>query len=287
MCSKPLFAFIDFYEDTVMEVSLLVSTINKILPEPHASLLSGMLFGVKTSMPDEFYKSLITTGMLHVIALSGTNISIIVRLMFDGFGTFLGKTAGVLITILAILWFIFLVGPTPTIVRAGIMGTISVSAVLFGRRDIPLISLFCTVMAMALISPSLITNVSFQLSVGATLGIIVFGGNEEVLRANMSLFGRAYDFLKRELRVTLAAQVFTVPIIFYYFHRISLISPVANVAVGFLVGPITILGLVMVTAGLVWFPLGIMMSYLVWPLLEIFIVVINILAKVPVASLTI
>ena len=278
-----------------MSLELVLVIINKLLPEPHASLLAGMLFGVKKTMPPDFYDALIETGMLHVIALSGMNISIIVRVLFDTLGKILGITISVMLTIAAIVGFITFVGASSTIVRAGIMGCLSLGGVLFGRRDIPLLSLAVAAGTMILLNPSIISSISFQLSCAATLGIILFGGGtyhtnpaeQQVKTSVSSLTEIGYSllsFIRSELRVTFAAQLFTVPIIFYYFHRVSLISPIANVAIGFLVAPITIIGFVMVIAGVIWLPLGRLVAFALWPLLELFIVVIRLLSKVPMAS---
>jgi len=262
-----------------------ISLINRMLPEPHASLLAGMLFGVNANMPGDFYDALIDTGTVHVIALSGMNISIIVRVLFDSLHVLLGRVVSVIITICGIAGFVLFVGPSATIVRAAIMGSMSLLAVLFGRRDIPLLSLVLAATTMIVVQPSILTSVSFQLSCSATLGILLFAGNTGEY-SQEGLVHRGKTFLLTELRMTLAAQVFTAPLIMYYFNQISLISPIANVIIAWLVGPITILGLIIVVIGVLFYPIGYAMSFLVYPFLSIFIYTISLLAKVPIASVS-
>ena len=290
-----------------------ISTINRLLPEPHASLLAGMLFGVRATMPDDFYEALIVTGTLHVIALSGMNVSIILRVLFDMLVGVCGKYIGVLLTLISLISFIILVGPSATIVRASIMGSLAVFAALIGRKDLPLLSLFLTAVTMILINNELISSISFQLSVFATLGIILFGAkgnmskniteakilketiiekkvlgykNEiNIIPGFMHTFGsNLLNFLKANLQVTLSAQLFTTPLILFYFNRVSFISPVANVAVGWLIAPITYLGFVAVFLAQIWWPLGRLASLVVWVPLSLFIWSVETFSQVPFAS---
>lgn len=295
-----------------------VELINQLLPEPHASLLAGMLFGVRRTMPDSFYESLVTTGTLHVIALSGMNVSIVIRLMFGIAGVFMGRVGAVIISLLGIISFVWLVGPSPTVVRASAMGSISIAAVFLGRKDIPIVSLIITALVMVLTDFSIVANVSFQLSFAATLGIILFGGS--MVQATPSYLKKSMinsvekqgavdkhfeekntpknsshitqktlknigTFLLMDLRVSLAAQVFTVPIIMYYFSRVSLVSPFTNLMTGWLVGPITYLGIVTVIVSNISLTLGKIVALVTWVPLTLFIQIVTMLSKIPLASL--
>lgn len=289
-----------------MILPLLVERLNQLLPEPQASLLSGMLFGIKTTMPPDFYQALIITGTVHMIALSGMNISIVIRLLFDWTSMALGKKGSVMVTIFGIFGFVALVGPSPTIIRAAIMGSLTILATYLGRKNIPLYGLMVATIIMVLFDYSVISNISFQLSFLATLGIILVGGqsqeNTKIQQApvlaktpsnippippkkTFSLLKYIWASIKTDLRVTLAAQLFTLPIIWMNFHRISLISPAANIAVGWLVPFIMYGGLLMVVVSLVFEPISYLISLIVWVPLTIFITVITWLSKVPIASL--
>ena len=249
-----------------------------------------MLFGVKTTMPKDFYNALIITGTLHVVALSGMNISIIIRLLFDMLGAVLGKMLGVAFTLVGIIGFVLLVGPSPSVIRASIMGSLSILAVFLGRKDVPIVSLFLTGLGMLVFDWKLITTISFQLSFLATLGIILFGKAKQPQQPQKGSPSNSADspfvaVLKDDLRVSLAAQVFTFPVIVYHFHRVSLISPFANMLVGWLIAPITYIGFAMVIAGLVFRPFGYVIGLIAWVPLTGFIAVISLLANVPLASL--
>jgi len=233
-------------------------------------------------MPYALYQALITTGLLHVIALSGTNISILIDLVAK-VTLFLGRKISIILTVSIIVAFVMMVGPSPTVVRAAMMGAITLIAVYLGRKAWSMLSLFLASGVMLLIKPEWIGEISFQLSFLATLGIIL--GNDLVKRKYTRTLGEKLVYaLKVNLALTLSAQLFTFPIILLNFQRISLISPVSNLLVGWVIQPIMILGLVTGILGWIWMPLGILPAWLVWVPLSYFLGIVELLAKVPGAA---
>lgn len=286
-------------------VTVLIDHSNQFLPEPHASLLAGMLFGVKRTLPADFYDALITTGTVHLIALSGMNINIIIRLVFDTFSRFSGRLASVLITLFAIVGFVLLVGPSPSIVRASIMGSLTIIAAFLGRKPIALISLLVTGLIMLFIDISVVGDISFQLSFFATLGIILFansslpiiafhsssqaqgsdsGDISSTLPKKYSLVQEVKNVLVSDLKVTLAAQFCTLPIILWHFRQISLVAPLANIAVGWLVPSIMYGGILLTVCSFIFPPVAYIIGLLLWVPLTVFIYVITQLSKAPFAS---
>lgn len=276
----------------MITVVTFTSIINQLLPEPHAGLLSGILFGTKATMSKELTDALIRTGTLHIVALSGTNITILTGIINFSLLWLVGRKFASVLTILLITGFIWLVGSSPSVIRAGIMGGISLLAIIFGRQTWGLLAWMLAISTMLLLNPVWITDLSFQLSAMATLGIILFGGKSQTenqkLDHRISNFQRLTSFfcslISDNLRLTLAAQVFTIPIIFWYFHRISLISPVTNLLIGWIVPPLTVLGLGTAVAGLVFWPLGQLLAWFAWVPLQYLITVVELTSRVPGAS---
>ena len=197
-------------------------------------------------MPVNFYQALVSTGTLHIIALSGMNITILVNLTAR-ITLFLGRKASSILTICLIVLFAWFVGGSPTIVRAAIMGCLSLLAVIFGRQYYSLLALIFTSVIMLMTDFSLAGNLSFQLSFLATLGLILAGGKSERRSGKeqkSGLLSRLFWPIKENFRLTLAAQLFTLPVILYNFRRISLISPLANLAIEWTMQPIMVLGFV-------------------------------------------
>lgn len=253
-------------------VTSFTSVIQHVLPEPHAGLLSGISFGTKAALSKDLMRDLTTTGTLHIIALSGMNISIVMKVVSDTLLRFCSRRITSLITIILIIGFVGFVGPSASVIRAAIMGSLSLLAVLFGRSNWPLFSWVVAVSGMLLVKPDWVGDISFQLSALATLGIILFGGKSK-------------NFIFENLRTTLSAQVFTIPIIFLNFHRISIISPLPNVLIGPVIAPLTVMGWVVGFLGSIWYPLGYATALISWVLLQYLIFIITITAAVPFASL--
>jgi competence protein ComEC len=259
-------------------VASLSAVIARMLPEPHAGLLIGLLFGSKASLSADFYDALIITGTIHIIALSGMNITIIMDMVAKSLQGLVGKRWASVISIGVIVWFVVFVGPSATIVRAAIMGSLSLIAIIFGRQYWALFSWIIAVVGMTLIHPAWFGEISFQLSALATLGIILFAKKEQ------GSIGGLWAFIKTELHLTLSAQVFTIPLILFHFHRISLIAPLANIAIGWVIAPLTVLGWIAAICGSVFLPLGMLFSWIAWVLLEYMIRVVWVASTIPGAS---
>ncbi|MEK7587210.1 MAG: ComEC/Rec2 family competence protein [Patescibacteria group bacterium] len=262
----------------MITVATFTALINQLLPEPHAGLLAGILFGTKATLSRELVTALTTTGTLHIVALSGMNITILAGLVNMTLLRFINRRVASVVTIALIVGFILFVGPSPSIIRAGIMGGISLLAIVFGRQTWGLLSWILAVSIMLLLNPSWITDLSFQLSALATLGMILFGG-KTIEKTNFY-----WSLIRDDLRLTLAAQVFTIPLIFWYFHRMSLISPLTNILIGWVMQPLTVFGLLAAFAGWIFLPLGQVIAWPAWALLQYVIVAVEWTARVPGAS---
>lgn len=277
----------------IMTVETLTSVVNQVLPEPHAGLLNGILFGTKATVSKELYNALIQTGTLHIVALSGMNITIIALIINSVLLPFVSRRIASILTILGIILFVWFVGASPSVVRAAIMGSISLLAITLGRQAWSLLSWVLALGIMLVIKPSWIGDISFQLSALATIGIILFGGNTHVPRQiNKNSKNKDRGFLEvlknggiENFRLTLAAQVFTIPLIFFQFHRLSLVSPLSNVLIGWTIQIITILGLLVSIVGLIFLPFAQIVALPTWVFLQYLVMVVDLTSKIPFASI--
>lgn len=94
-----------------------------------------------------------------------------------------------------------------------------------------------------------------------------------------------HSLIADDLRITLAAQVFTIPLILFTFHRISLVSPLTNILIGFIIPPLTALGLFVAILGWIFLPLGQVAAWICWVMLQYLIIVVEWTAKIPLASI--
>lgn len=259
-----------------------VSIINSYLPEPHASLLNGIIFGIPIRTYKPFYLQLQHAGLLHIVVLSGMNISILGNTIGSLTQT-LPKKISIVVSIVAIILFTLFVGPQPPIVRAAIMGSLSLIAVLYGKRNAALLSLFIAIVLVAVFKPEWMSSVSFQLSVAATLGIICFGSMK--YRKFTSPLKKMIFGCMQEIRVTLAATAFTGPLILWYFRQISFICPLTNLAVSWVIAPLMLFGTIMCLFGSIHYVLGLPISYICYALLEYMVVIIDFSSRIPFAYL--
>ncbi|MCJ7621811.1 MAG: ComEC family competence protein, partial [Anaerolineae bacterium] len=215
--------------------SHLQETIARLFPEPTASLLTGILLGVETGIPRSLLEDFNETSTTHIIAISGFNIAIVGGAIGLLTRRFLGTYRSALVSMLAIALYTILVGAEAAVVRAAIMGAISLVAIIAGRRTFALASLAAAALLMTLWNPLLLWDVGFELSFAATLGLVLLVQPwEEGVRALLSRWvpeERATGMvrlLSGPLLITAAAQLAVWPISLYYFHRLSLVSPLTN-----------------------------------------------------------
>lgn len=282
---------------TVSDFSALIA---QLLPEPQAGLLSGIAFGTKATLNSELKDALITTGTLHIVALSGMNVSILVNLLTQTLLPFISRRKVCLLMVGLLIWFVSFVGPSPSIVRAALMGGISLIGVLLGRSVWPLGIWALAALLMLIWQPNWLFDLSFQLSVLAALGLILFAGQRSIHTTNNEchreepgspgrrgnlVFNELKSLILADLRVTLAAQVFTIPIVFFAFGRISLISPLTNILIGWTMPILTVLGWVVPITEIIWKPLAYLPSWVGYSLLSYVIWIVRITSLLPFASI--
>lgn len=274
------------YQRLIKETNFFDKRIKKLFPYPQSVLLSGIMIGARGKLPGDLYQQLQTTGMLHVIALSGANISFLIASLSFLTGILGKKTANVFICFF-IVGFILFVGPSASVVRAGIMGILLLLAQLAGRPHYPAYALFLSATMMLLLNPWLLFDLSFQLSFSATLGIMLFNRSKKTgnLNAQISIWRKIKKGITDSLRLTLSAQALTIPLILYNFGQLSLVSFLTNVLCGWLIGYILSLGFLVILFSFLSESLGMLLTILVLPFLNIFLMLVKITSAIPFASL--
>ena len=203
-----------------------ISLLEKTLPPNSSALLLGIVFGVKESLASDFSESLRVSGVFHVVAASGMNVTFVGGFLSSLFGWFLKRQVAVLLSILGICLYAVLAGLDPPIVRASIMGILVFTARILGRQTLATYGLFLAAFSMLMWSPSLIFDIGFQLSFLATLGLlyiqpILEGGKNFKKLINNSVLGEG-------VVTTVSAQTAALPILLSNFGIYSIWSVVAN-----------------------------------------------------------
>ncbi|HEX5941676.1 MAG TPA: ComEC/Rec2 family competence protein, partial [Anaerolineales bacterium] len=265
-----------------------LANIYRLFPDPESSLMAGILLGVDTGLTQDLQQAFKNTGTAHIIAISGFNISIIAGLFVTFFSRFFGSRRGMLLAVIAIIFYTVLVGGDAAVVRAALMGSLALFAKEVGRRQAALNTLLAVALFMCLWNPLYLWDVGFQLSFFATLGLILYAdpfsqfANGIITRYFPASAAEKFASLFSEfVLLTLAAQVTTIPIMAYHFQRISLVSFLANPFILPAQPAVMILGGLAVLLSLVWFPLGQIAAWVTWPFVVYTIRMVEIFDRVP------
>ncbi|MEZ4114253.1 MAG: ComEC/Rec2 family competence protein [Candidatus Paceibacterota bacterium] len=244
--------------------------IENIIPPPQSSLLGGLLLGTKQSLGQELQQDFIDTGLIHIVVLSGYNVTIVAEAIMR-FLSFLPLAFGIGIGSFSIVLFAIMTGAGATIVRASVMAILALVARASGNVfDITRALAFAGFL-MVLQNPYILYfDLSFQLSFLATIGLIYLS----------HLFDKYFMWLPRKFGLreiasaTLATQIFVLPFILYKMGTLSLIAPITNLIVLPLIPVTMLLGFLTGTIGFVSEVLALPFGFLSNLLLkfEIFIV---------------
>lgn len=218
--------------------SRLETRLNELYMEPEASFVAGLLLGSRKGMPEDLALAFQQVGLTHIVAISGYNISLVIAGTFLFF-SFLPLKWRVWVSSGAILLFVVLVGGSAAVVRAGIMGSLTLWALFTGRKSQVFFALLWSAVIMVAANPYvLLYDVGFQLSFASTLGLLLFVPMLERLCPKWEK-GKV---LKEAFLLTVAAQITTTPLMLFHFGRISWISPLANVLVAPFLAPAMMFG---------------------------------------------
>ena len=155
------------------------------------------------------------------------------------------------------------------------------AAIFFGRQTYPIWILILAAMVILFIWPQAAFEVSFQLTFAATLGIMTLG---QFLTRIFNFQFSIFNLFLQNAAIATSAYIFTAPIILYYFGRVSILSPIANIFVAEAVFPIMVLGFLVSITSLVFSPLAQALAYIAYVPAFYFVKVVETFAKIPVGQ---
>ncbi len=282
-------------------------TIKKTFPEPAASLLAGILLGMDSGIPRDLHDKFAATNTLHIIAISGFNISIIAGILSKLARRVMSASMATFVVIGGLISYTLFVGANASVVRAAIMGALSLLALHYRRQNDALNALAIAALGMCVINPYTLYDLGFQLSFFATLGLVLYTGPltqwfeglvERILPYSSPPHGKEKAISPRtghakqiagvvndSLIVTIAAQITTIPLILFTFHRLSIVGLFTNLLILPAQPPVMILGGIATITGMIFQPIGQILAWIAWAFLEWTIVIVQATADLPLASI--
>ena len=270
----------------VLDLKKSVETkINQTMSEPQASLTAGILIGSRQGIPKDLLEKFNITGITHIIAISGFNITIIVVLLMNlSKHLFINRKKMIWIIGACLLLFVFLTGASASVVRAAIMGMIVIFAKHIGRLTKVSNLLILSAVVMVVVNPKiLIWDAGFQLSFMATIGLVYLS----------SILEKYFSWLPEKLAIrenttsTLSSIIFTLPMILFSFHRLSVVAPLVNLLVLPIIPLAMLLGFFQVIASYILPFFGQIIGWFTWLSLAYVVKIVEIFSSFPWASVEI
>ncbi|MET8797965.1 ComEC/Rec2 family competence protein [Nocardia sp. NPDC004568] len=231
---------------------LVAAAAGALAPDP-AGLLPALVVGDTSALSDRVHADFAAAGLQHLTVVSGANFSILLAAVLAVTRLLtLGPRLSSLCAAVALVSFVIIARPDPSVLRAAAMGSVTLLALLTGRRRQALPALCAAVIALLALWPALAVKAGFALSVLATGALLLLAPSwVDHLR------GRGWRRLPAELvAVAAAAFVVTTPLTIAISGQLSLVAVAANILVAPVIAPITIGGALAAVAATCWDPLA-------------------------------
>ncbi len=206
--------------------NLIGMRIQRLYNEDTAALLTGLYFGNQNYIRKATIESFRRAGVLHILAASGSHLAIIAMIPFFIFGAFkIDRRFTLSVTLVAVTLYLYLTDTPVSLQRATIMCGIFFIQFMFDFDRNPFNALFIAAIAVLIFHPYELYGLGFQLTFGATLGIIAF------FRAYSGTFSFLPKFIAKPVAFTLSAQALVYPILFFQMGEINLTALISNLVI--------------------------------------------------------
>ena len=261
----------------------IINVANKILPEDTASILEGVLIGEKYGISHETRENFSKSNLSHILAISGTHVSyIILGITFVLIKSKSPKKVMYIITILTLIFFMFITGFSPSVIRACIVAIIMVLSKILHRKFDSLSAMAFSLLISFANNPFLIKDIGLQLSYLGALGIILF--YKPIVN---SLFQKINKKIAEMIAVTVSAQILIFPIIVLNFNNLSTVFILSNIIAVPLAGVIILFGYVNVLIGMISLKIASILGVVLNVLIKLLLLIAEYMGKLPLASITV
>lgn len=252
---KPFAGYLNFLEEPVLveaapRYQMLAAQLRaglheslRLSPESAQGLVPGLAIGDSSALNPKLAEQMKSAGLTHLIAVSGTNVTLLIVVVLAVLRRFrVSRNWQYLVTVIALLAFVVLVRPQPSVLRATVMGLVALAATYSKSNRSPVPALSIAVIVLVALDPWLAVSYGFALSVAATAGLILWVNRIQAF-VDRTIPKRVPLWIIQILTVTIAAQFAVFPILVALGSPISLSSIPANMLAVPLSGPTMVLGL--------------------------------------------
>src|SRR3989344_5650114 len=265
-----------------LKANFLLAVAN-VVPEPHSAFLGGITIGAREGLPKDLEEKFRTTGVAHIVALSGYNITIVAETIMLFFG-FLPQYLAISGGVIGVILFAIMTGASATVLRASIMALLALTARATGRIYTVSWALFLAGFFMVLQNPKILRfDTSFQLSFLATLGLIYIS---PIIKNKLGFVTDKFN-LREIFSATISAQIAVLPLLVYKTGLISLVGlPVNFLILPFI--PLTMFfGFATGIMGMISSLLSLPFAWISYVLLQYELFIVDIFAKLPFSAVNI
>jgi len=257
-------------------------TLSQSLPEPEGSMARAVILGLRHDIPPSIYEDFQRSGTAHLLAISGLHMSIIAGIVLSLCVRLFGRHRPTyFIATLGVLWlYSILAGMSPSVLRAAIMISLYLLGAHLGRQRSGLTAVTFAAAMMVAFDPDILWQVSFQLSFGAVLGLILIAPPLQDLLSRT----RGPRLLVDSFAYSLGAIAATLPLTAYYFGYVSLWSLLATFLATLALPAIIVVTALTAFAGLIWLPAARVIGWADWLLLKYTVAVVQGFAAIPHAA---
>lgn len=208
-------------------------------------IAKALLLGDKGNLSAEVRGSFSNSGAMHVLAVSGLHVGIVMFLLLfvlQKFSRFISKKSALIITVCLVWLYAGITGFSPSVVRAALMFSLLIIGQLKSKRNNGLNTLFLSAFILLLYNPLLIYDIGFQLSYLAMIGILTM---YKPISSFFLVKNKLLNKLWEGTAIGISAQICTVPLTLYYFHQFPNYFMITNIGIMALAGVILSLGIVL------------------------------------------
>jgi competence protein ComEC len=237
--------------------NLFLIKLSRIIPEPELSLLGGLLLGAKQSLGKELLSNFVKVGAVHIVVVSGYNITILYQALFSLF-SLLPRVFAFSVSGIGILFFVIMTGAEASSVRAMVMAFILILAQGLRRTYLAKRALITAGIIMILFNPYvLFYDPSFQLSFLATIGLLYVS---PIIEPNLLFITKRFT-IREIVATTLSIQIFLLPFILYFSGVLSIVALPVNVVILILVPLTMLLGVITLGLTFISYPLALLVGF--------------------------